>query len=54
MANLDEDLKLKILANEPIPLDDIFIYPISIKQIAKFGYKQYNQGLKIFVLADRK
>ena len=54
MANLDEDLKLKILANEPIPLDDIFIYPISIKQIAKFGYKQYNQGLKILCISKQE
>lgn len=54
MTNLDEDLKLKILANEPIPLDDIFIYPISIKQIAKFGYKQYNQGLKILCISKQE
>ena len=54
MTNLDEDLKLKILANEPIPLNDIFVYPISIKQIAKFGYKQYNQGLKILCISKQE
>lgn len=54
MVNLNEDLKLKILANEPIPLDDIFIYPISIKQIAKFGYKQYNQALKILCISRQE
>ena len=54
MVNLNEDLKLKILANEPIPLDDIFIYPISIKEISKFGYTQYNQALKILCISRQE
>ena len=54
MTNLDEDLKLKTLANEPIPLNDIFVYPISIKQISKFGYTQYNQALKILCISRQE
>lgn len=54
MTNPDKDLKLKILANEPIPLDDIFIYPISIKEISKFGYTQYNQALKILCISRQE
>ena len=54
MANLDEDLKLKILANEPVFIDGIFIYPVSINQIAKFGYKEYNQALKILCISSQE
>lgn len=54
MANLDEDLKLKILANEPVFIDSIFVYPVSIGKIAKFGYKEYNQALKILCISNQE
>ena len=45
------DLKLKLLSNSPILVHGINVYPVSIKQIAEFGYTKYNQGLKILCIS---
>lgn len=45
------DLELLILSNEPIPVGRINIYPTSIREIAKFGYTEYNQALKILCIS---
>ena len=45
------DLNLKLLSNLPILVHGINVYPVSIKQIAEFGYTKYNQGLKILCIS---
>lgn len=50
----DLDLKLKMLSNVPIIIDGISIYPVSIKQIAEFGYKRYNQAIKILCISKQE
>ncbi len=47
------DLRLKMLANVPILLDGISIYPVSVRQIAEFGYMEYNQALKILCIGKQ-
>ncbi len=48
------DLKLKMISNVPIIIDGISIYPVSIKQIAEFGYKNYNQAIKILCISKQE
>lgn len=48
------DLELLILANEPIPVGRINIYPTSIREIARFGYTEYNQALKILCISKNE
>lgn len=44
------DLELLMISNMPIVVDKLTIYPTPIKEIAKFGYTLYNQGLQILCL----
>ena len=46
------DLNLKMLSNTPILVRNIRIYPVSINQIAEFGYLKYNQGIKILCIKE--
>lgn len=50
----DLDLKLKMISNVAIIIDGISIYPVSIKQIAEFGYKNYNQAIKILCISKQE
>ncbi len=50
----DVDLKLKMISNVPIIIDGISIYSVSIKQIAEFGYKKYNQAIKILCISKQE
>lgn len=50
----DLDLKLKMISNVPIIIDGISIYPVFIKQIAEFGYKKYNQAIKILCISKQE
>lgn len=50
----DLDLKLKMISKIPIIIDGISIYPVSIKQIAKFGHKNYNQAIKILCISKQE
>lgn len=50
----DLDLKLKMISNVPIIIDGISIYSVPIKQIAEFGYKNYNQAIKILCISKQE
>lgn len=47
-----EDIELLIMANEPISVGNIKVYPMSIREIAKFGYVKYNQAINIFCMPE--
>lgn len=44
----DSDLQLKLLTKNPIYVNKIPIYPVSIEKIADFGYGRYSAFLYIF------
>lgn len=45
-----EDIGLKLCSNKPIYVDEIPIYPISLKKIAEIGYKRFSAEIRLLCL----
>ena len=46
------DLDLRLCAKDPIFVDGVPIYPISIKEISRIGYTKYNTDIRFLSLNE--
>jgi len=50
----EKDLQLKLLSKNPIYVDKIPIYSVSIEEITEYGYDRYFQSLQLFCITKEK